>query len=50
MKFVHRIGVRASKAQRKELEMLGLNIPAGISLPGGGDPLVAFDVDEDHRH
>jgi hypothetical protein len=50
MKFVHRIGFRASTAQRKELEMLGVNVPSGIVLPGGGDPLVAFDIDEDHRH
>ena len=30
--------------------MLGVNLPASMVLPGGGDPLVAFDVDEDHRH
>lgn len=48
MKFVHRIGFRASGAQRRELEALGVDVPAGIVLPGGGDPLVAFDVDEDH--
>ena len=48
MKYVHRIGFRASAAQRRELEELGVNVPAGIVIPGGGDPLVAFDVDEDH--
>ncbi len=48
MKFLHRIGLRASPAQRRELEALDLKVPAGIVLPGGGDPLLAFDVDEDH--
>lgn len=48
MKIVHRIGFRASNSQRKELEALGVDVPTGIALPGGGDPLVAFDVDEEH--
>lgn len=48
MKFVHRIGFRASGTQQRELEALGVDVPAGIVLPGGGDALVAFDVDEDH--
>jgi hypothetical protein len=48
MKFVHRIGFRANGAQRVELESLGVDVPTGTALPGGGDPLVAFDVDEGH--
>lgn len=46
MKIVHRIGFRANSAQRRELEALGVQVPAGVAR--GGDPLVAFDVDEDH--
>jgi hypothetical protein len=48
MKFVHRIGFRASGAQRKELEALGVDVSNGIMMPGGGNLLVTFDVDEDH--
>jgi len=48
MKLVHRIGLRISGEQRRELEALGVAVPAGIALPGAGDPLVAFEVDEDH--
>ena len=25
-----------------------MKLPAGIAMPGGGDPFMAFDVDEDH--
>src|SRR5437867_7763020 len=50
MKFFHRISIRLAPAQRKELEALGLKVPAGITLPGGGSPLVGFEVDEDHPH
>ena len=35
-------------ARRKELESLGLKVPDGTAMPGGGDPLVSFEVDEDH--
>ncbi len=48
MTFVHRISLRATAAQQRELEALGVRVPAGVVLPGGGAPHVAFDVDEDH--
>lgn len=48
MKFVHRISIRLTSSQRSELEALAVKVPAGITLPGGGPPLVAFEVDEDH--
>lgn len=48
MKIIHRIGFRATDAQRKELEALGVQVPAGIAMPGGGNAFVAFDVTEDH--
>ena len=48
MKFVHRIGLRANRAQRRELEALGVKLAAGPGLPGDGDPLLTFDVDEQH--
>ncbi len=47
MKFVHRIGFRATASQRRELEALGVKVPAGVAMPGGGAPFVAFDVAED---
>ncbi|MBP9172242.1 MAG: hypothetical protein KBG48_33070 [Kofleriaceae bacterium] len=28
---------------------MGLTLPEGIPMPGGGDPLLAFDVGEDHE-
>jgi hypothetical protein len=49
MKFVHRIGFRATTSKRNELEALGVKLPAGVAMPGGGDPFVAFDVAEDHQ-
>lgn len=48
MRIVHRIGLRATPAQRRHLESLGLKLPNGSLLPGGGDMLLAFDLDEDH--
>jgi rRNA maturation protein Nop10 len=48
MKFVHRIGLRLSPAQRTDVEGLGVKVPLGTTLPDGGDPLVAFDIDEAH--
>lgn len=48
MRIVHRIGLRATAAQRSELEALGVKLPSGVALPGGGDPVLAFDVDENH--
>lgn len=48
MKIIHRIGLRATSSQRRELERLGLSLPPGLAIPGGGDPLLAFDVTEDH--
>jgi hypothetical protein len=47
MKVVHRIAFRATGSQRRELEALGVNLPAGIAMPGGGDPFVAFDIAEE---
>jgi hypothetical protein len=48
MKIVHRIGFRATPSQRGELKRLRLKLPDGLSMPGGGDPLIAFDIAEDH--
>lgn len=48
MRIVHRIGLRASAAQRRELEALGVKPPEGLAMPGGGEPLLTFDVDEGH--
>ena len=48
MKIIHRIGLRATATQCRELEALGVKIPSGVVLPGGGDRLLAFDMDEDH--
>lgn len=50
MRVIHRIGLRATATQRHTLEELGVKLPAGVALPGGGDPLLAFDVDESHRN
>ena len=48
MKFIHRIGFRATTSQRQELEALGVKLPPGsISIPGEV-ALLAFDVDEAH--
>lgn len=48
MVVVHRVSLRATEAQRRKLQALGVTVPVGVVLPGGGDPHVAFDVDEDH--
>ncbi|HEY6726435.1 MAG TPA: hypothetical protein VI197_20505 [Polyangiaceae bacterium] len=50
MKIIHRIGFRATDAQRRELEALGVKVPAGIAMPGGGNAFVAFDVTEGHSN
>jgi hypothetical protein len=50
MLVVHRISLRATEAQRRKLQSLGVQVPAGVVLPGGGDPHVAFDIGEDHPH
>jgi hypothetical protein len=50
MKIIHRIGLRLTDSQREELEALGVKIPEGLAIPGGGLPLFAFDVEEDHRN
>lgn len=47
MKVVHRIAFRATGSQRRELEALGVKLPAGVAMPGGGDPFVAFDIAEE---
>ncbi|MDX9724694.1 MAG: hypothetical protein RBU37_28350 [Myxococcota bacterium] len=48
MKVVHRITIRPTSKQRTILQELGLSVPPGIELPGGGTPLVAMDVEEGH--
>lgn len=48
MKVIHRIGLRVTASQRRELEALGVKVPAGLKLPDDGEPLAAFDVSEDH--
>jgi hypothetical protein len=48
MVVVHRISLRATEAQRRKLQTLSVKLPTGVVLPRGGDPLVAFDVEEDH--
>jgi hypothetical protein len=50
MKVLHRIAFRASASQRRELEALGLKLPTGVVMPGGGNPFVAFDVAEDEEN
>ncbi len=50
MKLVHRIGLRLSQGQRQTLLELGVAPPPGTALPGGGDPLVAFDLDENNSN
>jgi hypothetical protein len=47
MRFVHRIGLRATASQKREMESLGVTLPAGIGLPGEL-PSLAFDIDEQH--
>ncbi len=47
MRFIHRICLRANRAQQRELEALGVKLLKSLPLPGEiGDPLFAFDVDE----
>lgn len=48
MRILHRFGLRPSSAQRRELTALGVDLGKEIILPGGGDPIVAFDLDEEH--
>jgi len=48
MMIVHRISLRATKKQLLRLRAMGVSVPEGTILPGGGDPHVAFDVGEDH--
>lgn len=48
MRFVHRVGFRATHAKREEVEALGVKVPPGILLPGANEPLVSLDVGEDH--
>ncbi|HVJ14456.1 MAG TPA: hypothetical protein VM686_03405 [Polyangiaceae bacterium] len=50
MKIIHRISFRASPAKRRQLEALGVKVPAGITLPGEREPFVAFDLEEGHPH
>jgi hypothetical protein len=46
MRFIHRIGLRANSERQRELQNLGVKLPESILLPGGKDPLLAFEVDE----
>jgi len=48
MRYVHRIGFRASPVQERQLEALGVKPDEHTALPGGGDPLITFDVRESH--
>lgn len=50
MRTVHRIGFRPTPEQRRKLRFLGVQADgsAGMALPGERNPLVAFDVAEDH--
>ena len=46
MIIVHKISLRPTENQRIELESLGVRLPPGIALPGGGAPYVVFDIEE----
>lgn len=46
MKILHRIGFVASDAQRTVLHALGVKLRSEITMPGGADPFVAFDIAE----
>jgi hypothetical protein len=48
MRIVHHIGFRASPAQLRELDAMGVNVPEAPPCAGGGEPLVVFDIGEDH--
>jgi hypothetical protein len=48
MIVVHRISIRASEKQGNALEKLGVKLPPGNTLPGGGAPHIVFDVEENH--
>lgn len=48
MKSIHRIALRATDAQRRELEALGVQLHPPLVLPGGGKPFLSFDVAVDH--
>lgn len=48
MIVIHRISLRPTEKQRNALQELGVKLPAGVALPGGGPPHVAFDVEESH--
>lgn len=47
MDVVHRIAIRPTAEQRITLEALGVALPPGIALPGGGE-YVTFDLRESH--
>src|SRR6185295_5719179 len=48
VRIIHRVGLHANTKQRRELETLGVKLTGGVASPNGGDPLMAFDVDENH--
>jgi hypothetical protein len=47
MKIIHRISLRMTSTQRRELESLGVSMSDVVPMPGG-DPFVGFDVSEEH--
>lgn len=47
MRFIHRVGLRATEAQLEQLEKLGVTPKKPAKLPGAR-PLLVFDIDEAH--
>jgi hypothetical protein len=50
MVIVHTITLRPTDVQRDKLQLLGVKLPLGLELPGGGTPYVTFDIDEGHEN
>jgi len=50
MKIIHRISLRATAKQRRELEFLGIQVPEGVSLLDDGDKFISFEVNEGHAN
>jgi hypothetical protein len=46
MRIIHRFGLRVTDQERKPFQEIGLDLPEGVMLPGGG-ALIAFEVTED---
>lgn len=47
MRIVHRVAFAATPAEKKQLDDLGIKLSKVTAMPGGGDPLIAFDIGED---